>query len=54
MVEVGVILTLGTVAVMMALLLTTIWIVPKVLGSESEDHSEEDDHPSEYPASRPT
>jgi len=54
MVEVGVILTLGTVAIIMALVLTTIWIVPKVLGTESEDHGEEDDHPSEYSASRPT
>lgn len=52
MVEVGVIVTLGTVLIILALIPTTAWIVPKVL-YEDTHHDEEDDHPSEQSASRP-
>lgn len=53
MVEVGVIVTVGTVLIILALTVTTRWIVPKVLTEETHGHEEEDDGPSEHSAGRP-
>lgn len=52
MVEVGTIVTVGTVLIILALTVTTRWIVPKVLTEETHG-DEEDEDPSERSAGRP-
>lgn len=51
MVAVGVIVTLGTVLIIMALIPTAAWIVTKALYGDSDE--EEDENPSEHSAGRP-
>lgn len=47
MVEVGVVITVATVLIILGLIATTRWIVPKALAPETE---EDDENPPERPS----
>jgi len=48
MVEVAVIVTIGTVLILFALAATTAWIVPKVLQEETHGYDEREQHLTEH------